>query len=903
MLRQDVHLTALRLNYPDGKLAPSDITESLLANDSLAYGRVIGVAWTDTARDGVRMCRGFYFEDKKLLTTALINPLLPGSRAEHQFSTLARNGAETDAKETLEALSSTPLHRAFHEQIGKWFRQTSRTSADLQHLVRVMFCWILQQRRVLPDNALWDQGRKPSRQFEVHRHIESLFGRILALPQDEREVLNDNGNSWLGNLVRDVPFLNGSMFSGFNGESKPGEIRNEAYLAHDGLLSILGRYDWTLCSRTGYESETALDPNMLGEMFEQLILQVDGVREEGENRKMPGGTYYTPQDVVDEMVADSMAGWLEPRVPDVSWDEIRDLVYSMPKSRNWDGWEATVQQNIKKHLSSVTVLDPCCGSGAFTMGMLHALWRALCRLSGNDKKLSSQDMEKIIARQIYAADIHPLAVLITRLRLFIFLVDVIAYDDQAKGAVKPLPNLETRVIAINTLCVDLSGQEKVHDQEWKQGMEDLRNARELWTEAHYPSEKHTARLDEKEARKRLRSIGEGSYTSADLGWLDAEFLSPSAPPVEHDIREIFPAPDGGWDIVIGNPPYQTPDPSDKKRGRELGYIGYARNLYLMFIEVAMKVAASDGCVTLVIPHSIVFARNKAFQVVRNEIERCSERVDIRTYDNRPMPLFPKLPWLKGPDNPNENAQRATILTIKKGYGSKPRIWSRGLIRLSAQHRETDIRETGRRGQYQPGHPVQWTQAPTEPLAKLLKAMSGRSKSKIQLSDGKTVTFPRTTRYFISCLPEGVLENTRRKPYKLVDDQFFWPWIGLYNSHLFHAYWLMLGDAFDLTMQEYGSVCAPEGWQDEAVRLETEKLAKQLFAPGILKACKFSHIGKGGVQFPNVNFHMEGSPGPVTIEKLDRILIAAYGLQEEPLLGQMRTIRTGSARMLYPQSAG
>ncbi len=899
VLKQEVHLIALCLNYPDGKLAPSDITESLLAYDALTHGRTIGVAWTDTAIEGVRMCRGFFFEDKNLLATALINPLLPGPRAERQFAALAKDGKKAVPKETLEALSSAPMHKDFHEKIGKWFSQTSQTSENLQHLVRVMFCWILQQRRILPDNTLWDQGRKPSGDYEVHHHIEYLFGKILALPIDERENL-DNGDPWLESLIQDIPFLNGSLFSGSNEEKKPVEIENDAYLSHDGLLTIFAQYDWTLCSRTGYESETALDPNMLGEMFEQLMLQVEGVRFEGKNLKMPGGTYYTPQDVVEEMVADSIAGWIEPKIPDISLNEIRDLVCSMPKSMGWVGWNSKVQGKIRKHLGSIRVLDPCCGSGAFTMGMLHALWRALSRLSENRMELTFQDMEKIIAQQIYAADIHPLAVLITRLRLFIFLVDVISHYERDKGTVKPLPNLETRVIAINTLCVDLSRQHKAHSQKWKEGIENLRCARELWTKAHYPAEKQVARLYEKEAREALRNIGEDSYTTANLGWLDMDFLSPSAPPVEYDIREMFPEPDGGWDIVIGNPPYQRPDQLDQKRGHELGYIGYSANLYLMFIEVAMKVVASDGCITLVVPHSLIFRRESAFRNIRNMIEASSRRIDIRTYDNRLQPLFPKLPWLKGVKKSNENRQRATILIVCKGVAKeKARIYSQGLIRLSAKNRSKILKQTSCRGQVQPQHTQQWTQAPSPELSELLQVMSlgyvPPDESKYRAM--KEVTFPRTLMYFISCLPNGLIENYRRRAHKLADNSLYWPWVGLYNSHLFHAYWLMLGDAFDLTEQEYGSVREPEGWQDESVRLETENLAKQLIESRVLKACESNHTGKGGVQFPNVNFHMEDTPGPAIIEKLDQILIYAYGLKEEPLLSQMRTIRTGSAHML------
>ena len=150
-------------------------------------------------------------------------------------------------------------------------------------------------------------------------------------------------------------------------------------------------------------------------------------------------------------------------------------------------------------------------------------------------------------------------------------------------------------------------------------------------------------------------------------------------------------------------------------------------------------------------------------------------------------------------------------------------------------------------------------------------------------------------YFLSCLPEGVLENPLRKPHQIPDDRFFWPWVGLYNSQLFHAYWVMVGDAFHVTKQESGTIRAPAGWEDERLRLRTEKAARRLMHRKTLQDC---HVVKSnlGAQH-NVNFHKERTPGPAIVEKLDRLLLDAYGLSHDPLLEQMRTIRLGSAHTL------
>ena len=128
---------------------------------------------------------------------------------------------------------------------------------------------------------------------------------------------------------------------------------------------------------------------------------------------------------------------------------------------------------------------------------------------------------------------------------------------------------------------------------------------------------------------------------------------------------------------------------------------------------------------------------------------------------------------------------------------------------------------------------------------------------------------------------------------MADDEFFWPWIGLYNSHLFHAYWLMTGDAFHITAMDYATVASPAGWKDESLRAEIERKTKLLVSKRVLDACRVVHTGEGRSKWPNVNFHPRRE-GREIVSVLDRLLIEAYDLKERPLLDHIRMMRTGSA---------
>lgn len=795
-------------------------------------------------------------------------------------------------------LSSQPLHEQFYQDVSTWFKRIhGPTFDDLRHLIRILFVFLMQSRGVFPDVALWSNSERAAREdgLDVHERIQWLFTEVLAIETKRRSV--DNLDAERRILIETIPFLNGSLFPDSPDSHQPQQLSNAMYLAtgtEPGLLTILRRYDWTLSEPTSAVTESALDPRLLGTLFERLMLTVKGPRmEAGGKVKMPDGSYYTPQDIADEMAADAIGQWLAGQIADLDGTEARMLAHPSTAHETWLEWSEDMSHTVLERLQSLRILDPCCGSGAFTVAMLQAVHRGESRLLPR----GGGDMERIIERQLYAVDLHPIAVLITRLRLFLALTEW----RQRKGQeFKPLPSLEARCAAADSLRVRCDIQDEtllLGGDGCRQALGNWQAAREMWTIASSRDEKKIAHEDESIARQELRvwfRIVHGEVPA----WLEYDCLDPKTEePAPIDLRHLLAAPEG-WDIVIGNPPYQQVEPADRKKASGLGYItgtGYG-NLYTLFLEMAIEVAKSDGCIVLIVPHSIVFGQKAPHVKLREKIQHASMAIYIRTYDNRPMPMFPAIPWLRREGGTDENPQRVTVVTIRRGAAS-PRITSAGLVRLSSSNRSAVLR-TSILGQLQPSYSKQWTQAPTEATAGLLKAMRTESKGMLlgARDESMTVTLPPSARYFLSCLPEGVVRNRRRKRFRLPTGPLGWAWIGLYNSHLFHAYWLMVGDAFDVTAKDWNSISAPPGWDDLSVRDETARLARNLLDPAVVSACWTEHHGHGGKVFPNVNFHQ--SPAAEIIKALDHQLIAAYGLSKDPLLEEIRTMRVGSAHDLF-----
>ena len=269
--------------------------------------------------------------------------------------------------------------------------------------------------------------------------------------------------------------------------------------ANPGLIDLFHRYKFTVEENTPTEQEVALDPELLGKVFENLLAAVNP--ETQLTARKETGSYYTPRAVVDYMVNEALLATLAQKAaPDDGdvdfWKTACVICWTtathspMPKSL----FTPTEQEAVVRAVSSLKVLDPAVGSGAFPMGVLHKLTLALRRLDPRNQLWESLQKERagrravaafdtedqvereselvdisrtfdkyrvsdfgrklyLIQNSIYGVDIQPVATQIAKLRFFISLAieQKPTTDDDDNYGFKPLPNLETRFVAANTL--------------------------------------------------------------------------------------------------------------------------------------------------------------------------------------------------------------------------------------------------------------------------------------------------------------------------------------------------------------------------------------------------------------------------------------------------------------------
>ena len=206
-----------------------------------------------------------------------------------------------------------------------------------------------------------------------------------------------------------------------------------------GVFSILNRYNFTIEENTPNEQQVALDPELLGKVFENLLGAYNP--ETKETARNQSGSFYTPREVVNYMVDESLVAYLGDS------ELVRSL---LDDGFVYDNGNADEYSLIAAKLKAIKILDPACGSGAFPMGLLNRIVDILERISPEESiyqlKLS------LIENCIYGIDIQSIAVQISKLRFFISLI-----CDCEKDPAKPnfgiptLPNLETKFVCANSL--------------------------------------------------------------------------------------------------------------------------------------------------------------------------------------------------------------------------------------------------------------------------------------------------------------------------------------------------------------------------------------------------------------------------------------------------------------------
>ncbi|MBI2928196.1 MAG: DUF3800 domain-containing protein [Verrucomicrobia bacterium] len=378
-----------------------------------------------------------------------------------------------------------------------------------------------------------------------------------------------------------------------------GTGRRPVQRAVEGINRIFDRYRFTVAENTPLEEDVALDPELLGLVFENLLAEIDPDDEAAaESARKASGSYYTPRRIVDYMVNEALHLHLCTRFEQggASRDDLQllsRLCYEAPDDTDF----STIADRVVDALDAVRVLDPACGSGAFPMGMLHRMvellrrvdrdnerWkqRLLARLPAAMRADAARGMEGrsynylrklgLIQKNLYGLDIQPLASPIAKLRFFLTLVieqDVRPEDHAHNYGLQALPNLETNLICCNTL------RDSEHGLLSGPVLQSLRNARE---EYYQPQTTHERR-DQIAAQigRELATLYPGFAQQTkgivprdhrqryeqDSLWIAEWFKHATLAAPFFNVETFFPelVGDAGarnpapFHIVIGNPPY------------------------------------------------------------------------------------------------------------------------------------------------------------------------------------------------------------------------------------------------------------------------------------------------------------------------------------------------------------
>ena len=417
-----------------------------------------------------------------------------------------------------------------------------------------------------------------------------------------------------------VPYLNGGLFECLDGEDDAGRkvyrdgfsrradkratLPNRLFFGdgtHLGLIPLLKRYDFTLDENHATDADIALDPELLGKVFENLLASYNP--ETGASARKASGSFYTPREIVDYMVDQALRAALAPHADEATLDAL--FADDPEPLAHLPGPDRSA---LRDRIAALTVIDPACGSGAFPMGLLNRMVDLLGRLG--DTRTDYARKLDLIEHAIYGVDIQPIAIQISKLRFFIALL-----CDQTPDPAKPnagldqLPNLEFHLVVANTL-IPLAGTSLLAegDTTVKRLRADIFALQAAYGRAHKRRDKVDIVRKEKACRialaKRYGELGFGYEAAQFDKW---EPHDPGASSPFFDAGKMFGV--AQFDIVIGNPPYvqvSADDPLNVKYGQLYSCAsGGKKNLYRLFFERGFQFLKDGGCLSFITPNTFL----------------------------------------------------------------------------------------------------------------------------------------------------------------------------------------------------------------------------------------------------------------------------------------------------------
>ena len=445
---------------------------------------------------------------------------------------------------------------------------------------RLMFVYFLSRKGWLRfDNnadyltALWQDYGKGLNDGNFHRdRLCPLFFSGLNNP-NSRDLIEG-----LRTVIGDVPFLNGGLFEETDLDRRDGiTVPDEAI--RQVLTGLFNRFNFTVMESTPFDIEVAVDPEMLGKVFEELV-----------TGRHDSGAYYTPRPVVSFMCREALKGYLEGQDTGLESEAIARFV----DHHDTEGIGVAQARRVAEALAKVTVVDPACGSGAYLLGMMQELIELQVRLfnvTQDAKSLYDLKLE-IIQRNLYGVDIDDFAVNIAMLRLWLSLA-----IDYEGATPEPLPNLDFKVVGGDSLL----GPDPSSGAEVQVALgQDVERVRLLgqrkgeYLRASSGPDKDRLREKIGELTAALREESGSKTTEGVVDW-------------RVQFAEVFAEDRRGFDIAIANPPYVNVETLTAETRAHL-FSNYATaegrtDIYVAFLERSLGLLNLGGLLSFIIPAS------------------------------------------------------------------------------------------------------------------------------------------------------------------------------------------------------------------------------------------------------------------------------------------------------------
>ena len=342
------------------------------------------------------------------------------------------------------------------EQIRREFESKSISTSEFAKklLGQIVFIYFLQKKGWLgvPRNGKWGEGRRDFLRATFNkkfRGYDNFFNDILEPLFYNAFASSERDNDYYGTLDCRIPFLNGGLFEpigGYDWVQTDITIDNRIF---ERILDTFDEFNFTIKEDEPLEKEVAVDPEMLGKIFENLL---------EDNLRKGHGAFYTPREIVHYMCQETLVNYLddnsgvERSVLDALVRQGNDVI-DIPDLRIPIFNHAN---ELDKLLADIRVADPAVGSGAFPVGMLTEIVNArlvLGELMHGEHPSPYQLKRAAIENSLYGIDIDAGAVDIAKLRFWLSLV----IDEDNEDHIDPLPNLEQKIMCGNSLLESFHG--------------------------------------------------------------------------------------------------------------------------------------------------------------------------------------------------------------------------------------------------------------------------------------------------------------------------------------------------------------------------------------------------------------------------------------------------------------